>query len=171
MVVFDLDPGPPATLRECARVACWLHAALERLGLQSFVKTSGSKGLQVYAPLNSAVTYEDTSPFAHAIAEGLTQQNPDLVVSKMNRNLRDGKVLVDWSQNSEHKTTVCVYSLRARENATVSTPITWDEVEQAVKRDNADHLVFTPGEVLRRVEQFGDLFAPVLTLRQKIPKI
>jgi bifunctional non-homologous end joining protein LigD len=171
MIVFDLDPGPPATILECARVGSWLHRSLERLGLQSFAKTSGSKGLQVYVPLNTPTTYEITGAFAQTLAQGLQEQNPELVVSKMNKNLRGGKVFVDWSQNSRHKTTVCVYSLRAKEKPTVSTPVTWDEVERAVTTGNADHLVFLPEQVLRRVEKMGDLFEPVLKLKQKVPKL
>jgi bifunctional non-homologous end joining protein LigD len=171
MIVFDLDPGAPAALLECARVGFWLHSALERLGLQSFAKTSGSKGLQVYVPLNSGATYDETGAFARKLAEGLAEQNPEMVVAKMSKSLRDGKVFVDWSQNSRHKTTVCVYSLRAKEQPTVSTPVTWDEVERAVVTNNADKLVFLPEQVLRRVEKLGDLFKPVLKLKQKVPKI
>src|SRR5579884_2638045 len=171
MIVFDLDPGEPATLLECCRVGCWLHAVLEKLGLQSFAKTSGSKGLQVYVPLNSGATYGETGAFAKKLAEGLEEQNPEQVVAKMNKNLRGGKIFVDWSQNSRHKTTVCVYSLRAKDRPTVSTPVSWDEVESAVVTKNADKLVFLPDEVLRRVEKLGDLFKPLLKLKQKVPKI
>lgn len=171
MIVFDLDPGAPAALLECCRVGCWLHAVLEKLGLKSFAKTSGSKGLQVYVPLNSGATYDETSAFAKKLAEGLEEQNPELVVAKMNKNLRGGKVFVDWSQNSRHKTTVCVYSLRAKERPTVSTPLNWDEVERAVVTKNADKLVFLTDQVLRRVEKLGDLFKPLLKLKQKVPKI
>ncbi|HWF17717.1 MAG TPA: ATP-dependent DNA ligase, partial [Verrucomicrobiae bacterium] len=171
MMVFDLDPGPPAGLIECARVACWLHSVLEKLGLQSFAKTSGSKGMQVYVPLNSGASYEETGSFAHALAEGLEQQNPELVVSKMNKSIRGGKVFVDWSQNSRHKTTVCAYSLRAREEPTVSTPLAWDEVERAVVTKKAEGLDFPADQLLHRVEKLGDLFKLVLKLKQKLPKI
>ncbi len=171
MMVFDLDPGAPASLLECTRVGCWLHAALERLGLKSFAKTSGSKGLQIYVPLNTRTSYEETGAFAHKLAEGLEAQNPELVVSKMTKSLRAGKVLVDWSQNNAHKTTVCVYSLRAREQPTVSTPVTWEEVERALNANDASKLIFLPDQVLKRVEKLGDLFSPVLKLKQKLPKI
>jgi bifunctional non-homologous end joining protein LigD len=171
MIVFDLDPGAPATIVECAGVGCWLHAALERLKLQSFAKTSGSKGLQVYVPLNTRTDYETTKSFARKMAEALEQQKPDLVLSKMNRDLRTGKVFVDWSQNDVHKTTVCVYSLRAKERPTVSMPVTWDEVERTVKTRKADGLVFVAEEALRRVDRLGDLFAPVLKLKQKVSEI
>ena len=171
MIVFDLDPGAPATVVECANVACWLHAALEGLKLQSVVKTSGSKGLQVYVPLNTKTDYETTKSFARKMAEALEEQKSDLVLSKMNRDLRTGKVFVDWSQNDAHKTTVCVYSLRARERPTVSMPVTWDEVERTMKTKKAGELVFVAEEALRRADKLGDLFAPVLKLKQKVPEI
>ena len=132
MMVFDLDPGAPAAILECAQVGLWLRELLDELGLESFAKTSGSKGLQVYVPLNTPVTYDETKPFAHALAQLLEKQHPELVVSNMKKELRKGKVFVDWSQNDDFKTTVCVYSLRARERPTVSTPVTWDEVEEAL---------------------------------------
>ena len=166
MVAFDLDPGPPATIVECARVALLLRDMFERLGLSCFPKTSGSKGMQVYLPLNTPVTYDETTPFARAVAELLEQEHGDLVVSQQSKELRKGKVLVDWSQNVDFKTTVCVYSLRAREHPTASTPITWDEVAEA--REPED-LRFESGEVLERVERHGDLYAPVLELEQRLP--
>ena len=144
---------------------------LERCGLEGFPKTSGSKGLQIFVPLNSAVSYEKTKAFAHAIAERLEAETPKTVVSKMQKSLRQGKVLVDWSQNDDHKTTVCVYSLRAKEHPTVSTPVTWMEVETALKKRDAQRLVFEVHEVLHRVEKKGDLFAPVLKLKQKLPAL
>jgi bifunctional non-homologous end joining protein LigD len=165
MMVFDLDPGEPAGLGECAEVAVALRDLLEQLSLRSFAKTSGSKGLQVYVPLNGDATYDDTKPLAHAIARHLEGQRSDLVVSSQRKSLRGGKVLIDWSQNDEHKTTVCVYSLRARERPTVSTPLDWDELE------DPGSLVFESGEVLERVEKRGDLFAPVLELRQELPDL
>lgn len=171
MVVFDLDPGAPATIVECAQVGRWLHATLEKMKLKSFAKTSGSKGLQVYVPLNSPVNYEITKTFARKMAEALEQENPGLVVSKMKKELRTGKVLVDWSQNDRHKTTVCVYSLRAKERPTVSTPVTWEEVEQLIKTKKAGRLSFTTKEALQRVEKLGDLFEPVLKLKQKLPEL
>jgi bifunctional non-homologous end joining protein LigD len=166
MVAFDLDPGPPATIVECCRVALLLRDMFERLGLECFPKTSGSKGMQVYLPLNTPVTYEETTPFARAVAELLGQEHQDLVVSQQRKELRKGKVLVDWSQNVDFKTTVCVYSLRARERPTVSTPITWDEVAEA--REPED-LRFESSDVLERVERHGDLYAPVLELEQRLP--
>ena len=166
MVAFDLDPGPPATIVECCRVALLLRDMFERLGLSCFPKTSGSKGMQVYLPLNTPVTYDETTPFARADAELLEHEHGDLVVSQQSKELRKGKVLVDWSQNVDFKTTVCVYSLRARERPTASTPITWDEVAEA--REPED-LRFESGEVLERVERHGDLYAPVLELEQRLP--
>ncbi len=171
MVVFDLDPGAPADVIQCAEIALWLRAALEKLGLESFVKTSGSKGLQLYIPLNTPVSYDTTKAFARSMAEGLEQEKPELALSKMRKDLRKGKVFVDWSQNDFHKTTVCVYSLRAKGQPTVSTPVSWDEVEAALRKRDAAKLSFVSDEVLKRAEKLGDLFAPVLTLKQRLPKI
>ena len=168
-LAFDLDPGPPADVIDCCRVALWLREMFDSLGLRCFPKTSGSKGLQVYAPLNSDTTYERTKPFAKAVAELLEKQHPDRVVSRMAKSLREGKVLVDWSQNDQHKTTVCVYSLRARERPTVSTPVSWDEVHQALEAGDPGRLVFEFDDVLRRVDENGDLFAPVLAMQQELP--
>jgi len=168
MVVFDLDPGPPANILQCAQVGFFLKEKLDELKLQSFPKTSGSKGLQVYVPLNTPTTYEVTKTFARSLAGQLEREHPDLVVSKMAKNLRAGKVFVDWSQNDQHKTTVCVYSLRAKDHPTVSTPVEWDEVEAALKKKDGDRLTFESHDVLRRVEERGDLFEGVLKLRQKI---
>ncbi|HEV1998200.1 MAG TPA: non-homologous end-joining DNA ligase [Candidatus Dormibacteraeota bacterium] len=170
MVVFDLDPGAPATIKECCGVGVKLRQIFGELGLECFAKTSGSKGLQVYLPLNTRTTYEQTKPFALAIARHLEQQEPKLVLSNMKKELRAGKVFVDWSQNDDHKTTVCVYSLRARERPTVSTPVTWDEVESH-HRGRLKSLAFTSDEVLVRVDKQGDLFAPVLKLKQKLPTL
>lgn len=170
MVVFDLDPGPPAGILQCARVSLWLRQILEHHSLQSFPKTSGSKGLQVYLPLNSRTDYDETKPFARKIALLLEQSHPEQVVSNMRKTLRTGKVFVDWSQNDDHKTTVCVYSLRARELPTVSAPVSWLEIETALAENNPDLLVFNTQQVLERVAAAGDLFAPVLTLKQKLPK-
>jgi bifunctional non-homologous end joining protein LigD len=169
MMAFDLDPGEPATIIECCEVALLLHGMFEGLGLRSFPKTSGSKGMQVYVPLNSGVTYDDTKPFAKAVAELLEREEPGLVVSRQTKRLRKGKVLVDWSQNDEHKTTICVYSLRARERPTVSTPLTWDEVRAARESGDPAELVFEARDVLGRVAERGDLFAEVLTLVQRLP--
>lgn len=170
MLVFDLDPGAPATIKECCGVGIRLRAMFAELGLECFAKTSGSKGLQVYVPLNTAATYAETKPFALAIAQHLEQEEPKLVLSSMKKELRTGKVFVDWSQNDDHKTTVCVYSMRARERPTVSTPVSWDEVE-AHHRGKLTSLAFTSDEVLVRVEKRGDLFAPVLELKQKLPAL
>jgi bifunctional non-homologous end joining protein LigD len=170
-MVFDLDPGAPANIVQCCQVGIWLRDIFAHFGLQSFPKTSGSKGLQVYVPLNSPTSYDATKPFAHALARLLENEHRDLVVSDMKKELRVGKVFVDWSQNDDHKTTVSVYSLRAREHPTVSTPVKWDEVEQALKKKNADLLVFEAGQVLDRVQKMGDLFEPVHDLKQKLPKL
>ncbi len=171
MMVFDLDPGPPADVIRCAEVGLLLKERLDALKLRSFCKTSGSKGLQVYVPLNTSVTYDETKPFARALAEELERDRPDLILSKMARSARAGKVFVDWSQNDSHKTTVCVYSLRARERPTVSTPVEWSEVKAALKAGDAGKLTFVSDETLKRVERDGDLFAPVLKLKQKLPRV
>ena len=171
MMVFDLDPGAPANIIDCCKVALRVRELFEGLGLETFAKTSGSKGLQVYVPLNVEVSYAQTKPLAKAVAELLEKQNPKLIVSRMTKSLRPGKVLVDWSQNDEHKTTVCVYSLRAKERPTVSTPVTWDEVEAGSRKRSANTLVFDSAQVLERVEEMGDLFAPVLTLKQELPSL
>jgi bifunctional non-homologous end joining protein LigD len=169
-LVFDLDPGAPASIVECCHVGLQLHGMFEHLGLHSFAKTSGSKGLQVYVPLNTAdATFERTKPFAKAVAELLEGAEPDVVVSRMTKARRTGKVLIDWSQNDAKKTTVCVYSLRARDRPTVSTPVEWDEVRTT--RDSGDPagLAFEAPDVLARVAERGDLFAPVLSLMQELP--
>jgi bifunctional non-homologous end joining protein LigD len=179
VLAFDLDPGPPAEVLSCCRVALRLRELFAHFGLECFAKTSGSKGLQIYAPLNNdEVTYEGdegdgggTKPLARAIAQLLEKQTPDLVVSKMKKAERKGKVFVDWSQNHRRKTTIAVYSLRARERPTASTPVAWDEVERAVEKEDAGSLVFEAGDVLKRIEQHGDLFAPVLELKQKLPEL
>ena len=170
-IVFDLDPGAPANIVQCCRVGLWVRDVFAHFGLKSFAKTSGSKGLQIYVPLNTAVTYDQTKPFAHELARLLERQHRDLVVSDMKKSLRTGKIFVDWSQNDDYKTTVCVYSLRAKDRPTVSTPVKWDEVEQCLKKDDPNLLVFTSDEVLKRVEKLGDLFEPVLKLKQKLPQL
>jgi bifunctional non-homologous end joining protein LigD len=171
VMVFDLDPGPPANIVQCCQVGLWLREIFEHFGLQSFPKTSGSKGLQIYVPLNTPTSYDITKPFAHALARLLETDHKELVVSDMKKQLRVGKVLVDWSQNDEHKTTISVYSLRARERPTVSTPVKWEEIEQAFKKKDAKLLVFESQQVIKRVEKMGDLFEPVLTLKQKLPQL
>src|SRR4029078_1754106 len=156
MLAFALDPGPPATIVECAEVAVALREAFDHFGLLAFPKTSGSKGMQVYVPLNPpGKTYQVTKAFAQGVAQVLERRMPALVVSEMRRDRRAGKVFIDWSQNDEHKTTVCVYSLRARERPTVSTPVTWDEVEALLRTRDPDELTFTSAEVLARVEEHG----------------
>jgi bifunctional non-homologous end joining protein LigD len=171
MIVFDLDPGPPANIVQCAQVGLWVRQIFDHFGLQSFPKSSGSKGLQIYIPLNTKTSYEQTKPFAHALARLLEQEHQDLVVSDMKKAIRTNKVFVDWSQNDQHKTTISVYSLRAREHPTVSTPVTWEEVEQTLKKKDAGLLVFEAKDVLARVQKMGDLFAPVQTLKQKLPEL
>jgi len=163
VVAFDLDPGPPAGIAECCEVALLLREVLSELGLESFVKTSGSKGMQLYVPLNSKLTYDDTKPFAHGVARLLESRHKHLIVSVMKKSLRSGKVFIDWSQNDRHKTTVGAYSLRARERPTVSTPLSWDELE------DPGALSFDSVQVLERLDEQGDLFAGVLELDQELP--
>jgi len=170
MMVFDLDPGAPADIVQCCQVSLWLCDLLGNMKLKSFPKTSGSKGLQVYIPLNTAVTYDQTKNLSLALAQYLGHEHADLVTSNMSKAVRKGKVFVDWSQNDEHKTTICVYSLRAREEPTVSTSVTWDEVEKCLKKKKADLLKFRSDQVLARVEKRGDLFEPVEEMKQKLPK-
>ncbi len=171
MMVFDLDPGAPATIVECAEVALELRELLSRVKLVAYAKTSGSKGMQVYVPLNTAVNYDATKAFAHTVAQSLEQQYPDRIVSNMKKDLRKGKVLIDWSQNDAHKTTICVYSLRAKDIPTVSTPVTWDEVATLVATRDATHLSFDYQATLDRVAADGDLFAPVLSQKQRLPAL
>jgi bifunctional non-homologous end joining protein LigD len=169
VMAFDLDPGPGTGLAECCEVALILRDALERLGLECFPKTSGSKGIQVYVPVNvDDVDYDHgTKLLSNALARHLESEHPKLIVSSQRKELRKNKVLIDWSQNDEHKTTVGVYSLRARERPTVSTPLMWDEVEAG----DPDALVFEAADVIARVEQHGDLFAPVAELEQRLPQL
>jgi bifunctional non-homologous end joining protein LigD len=171
MLVFDLDPGAPAGIVECCQVALVLRGMFAALGLDSVVKTSGSKGMQIYVPLNGEVTYAETKPFARQVAELLEQRLPELVVSRMTKRLRGGKVLVDWSQNDDHKTTVTVYSVRARERPTVSTPVSWEEVQGCVDAKDPDLLSFVTEDVLARVARDGDLFAMLLSTRQELPRV
>jgi bifunctional non-homologous end joining protein LigD len=170
MMVFDLDPGAPADIVQCCQVGVWLRDLLGKMKLKSWAKTSGSKGLQVYVPLNTPATYDDTKGLSRALAQHLEREHPDLVTSNMSKALRKRKVFVDWSQNDEHKTTICVYSLRAREEPTVSTPVRWTEVENCLKKKRAERLRFRSDQVLARVEKLGDLFEPVEKLKQKLPK-
>jgi bifunctional non-homologous end joining protein LigD len=171
-MVFDLDPGEPANLVQCCEVGVLLRGMFGSLGLASFAKTSGSKGLQIYVPLNQPkVTYDDTKPFARAVAELLEREKRDLIVSNMKKSLRTGKVLVDWSQNDPHKTTVCVYSLRAKDHPTVSTPLTWEEVATCAEDRDPEQLTFDPEAALARIKRHGDLFAPLLELKQSLPRL
>ena len=171
-IVFDFDPGAPADVVDCARVALWVKEVLDHLGLESVIKTSGSKGMQLYLPLNTPCGYRTgTQPFALALAQLLERQHPDAVVTSQRKDLRPGKVLIDWSQNTPSKSTVAVYSLRARQRPTVSTPVSWDEVADVASSGDGDALVFETDDVLARVEQLGDLFAPMLALEQELPKL
>jgi bifunctional non-homologous end joining protein LigD len=167
MIVFDLDPGPPAAITECAEVGLWIRDVLEGLKLQSFAKTSGSKGLQIYVPVNGQpLTHEQAGGFALAVAQAMEKHHGDKVLSNMRKELRKSKVFIDWSQNSRHKTTICAYSLRARPRPTVSTPVTWDEVDAAAQ---GAPLSFEAPDVIARVETMGDLWEPTATLVQEIP--
>jgi bifunctional non-homologous end joining protein LigD len=169
MMVFDLDPGPPAGVMDAVRIALRLRDLFSNIGLDCLAKTSGGKGIHVGVPLNTSVTYEQTKAFSRAVAMALEQSAPDQVVSKMQKSLRAGKVFVDWSQNDEHKTTACVYSLRARERPTVSTPVTWAELQKALKKDDPGLLAFEAGDVIKRVGKLGDLWKPMLSMKQKLP--
>jgi bifunctional non-homologous end joining protein LigD len=171
MLVFDLDPGAPAGIVECCQVGLVLRGLFGQLGLESLAKTSGSKGLQVYVPLNDAVTYAQTKPLARKVAEVLEQRLSELVISRMTKRLRAGKVLVDWSQNDEHKTTVTVYSVRARERPTVSAPVSWEEVQRCHDAGDPHFLNFDTARVLERVAAEGDPFASLLSLRQALPAV
>jgi len=167
MVVFDLDPGEGTGILDCARLALRIKEVLEAIGLQSFPKVSGSKGIQLTIPLNTPVTYAETQPFAHGIAQLLSREHPESVISEMSKDARRNKVLIDWSQNTDHKTTVCVYSMRAkREQPYISMPVTWEELAKAKKPETLD---FPPDVALNRLAKLGDLYAPVLTLKQKLP--
>jgi bifunctional non-homologous end joining protein LigD len=170
-VVFDLDPGPPADVLTCAEVALLVRDIFDHLGLRLWPKTSGSKGLQLYLPLNSGATYAETKPFAHAVARLLERDHPKLVLSEMERSRRKGKVFIDWSQNTASKTTVAVYSVRALPQPSVSTPLTWDELDSAVTGGDASRLRFDPGQVLERVQGQGDLHGPVLQVVQHLPRL
>ena len=167
MVVFDLDPGPPAAIRECARTALAIRDVLAAVELEAWPKSSGSKGLQLYVPVNTPCTHDEAASFALAVGQLLEKQDPSSVLTSMTKAERKGKVFVDWSQNVRHKTTIAPYSMRARPHPTVSTPVTWDEVEEAA--DGATELRFLWTDVLERVEDAGDVFAPVLSVEQVLP--
>lgn len=172
MCVFDLDPGPGTAVPECAALAMEIHEVLASADLEAVAKTSGSKGLQVYVPLNAvdddAHTHEECAAFALAVGQLLERRHPKGVTTTMAKVERPGRVFVDWSQNAHHKTTVCAYSLRARPRPTVSTPVSWNEVAAAAEGD--DPLVFTAADVLARIERLGDLFAPAVDLVQRLPR-
>lgn len=170
-VVFDLDPGAPATIIDCARIGLQLRRLCDVLGLMAFIKTSGLKGLQVYVPLNMPGSYRDTKSFALAAASLLEKEHPAEVTADMSKDLRVGKVFIDWSQNDEHKTTVCAYSLRAAEHPWVSTPLKWKEVEEAAASGDERRLRFDASEVIERIARLGDVFALVLDLKQRLPKL
>lgn len=175
MVVFDLDPGPGTDVETCCEVAIELREVVDSVGLELFAKTSGSKGLQVYLPLNTDLdpgegpshTHQECADFALAVGQVLERRSPRRITTTMAKSERTGRVFVDWSQNSRHKTTVCAYSLRARPTPTASTPVTWDEVAAAA---GGASLSFVAGEVLERIEVHGDLFAPTASLVQRLPR-
>lgn len=168
-VVFDLDPGAPADIVQCCEVGLWLRETLDDLGLEALAKSSGSKGLQVYVPLNTPCTFEQTREFSLGIAQLMEKWHPVAIVTTQEKKKRPGKVLIDWMQNASFKTTIAVYSLRAREHPTVSTPVTWDEVQACWESKDATTLRFEAGAVLARVEEFGDLFKPAIELEQSLP--
>jgi bifunctional non-homologous end joining protein LigD len=172
-MVFDLDPGPGATVLDCCRVGLDLHGLLVELGLESVAKTSGSKGLHLAVPLHTKVTDDDTKAFALALGQVLSQREPSRVTVNMKKEERPGKVFVDWSQNDSHKTTVCAYSLRGKARPAVSAPVAWDEVSDALDTGDpdTDALTFEAGDVLERVEELGDLYADNLELEQELPKL
>jgi bifunctional non-homologous end joining protein LigD len=170
MMVFDLDPGPGVTLLDCLRLGIRLRDRLKKVGLRSLPKTSGSKGIHLYVPLNTpGIDFDRTKVFARTIADQLVADDPQHVTANMSKSQRAGKVFVDWSQNDRHKTTVCAYSLRATSSPVVSTPITWFELESALTARDVDRLKFGPGEVLDRVDERGDPFRPMLEWKQKLP--
>jgi bifunctional non-homologous end joining protein LigD len=170
-MVFDLDPGPPATMLDCLPVAFRLRDMFKHAGLAVWPKTSGGKGLHLWVPLNTAVTFDDTKSFSREMAQLLERHDPRHVVSNMKKDLRAGKILIDWSQNDRSKTTVCVYSLRARARPTVSTPVTWQELLKAHQMKDASKLVFEAKDVVARVKRRGDLFEEVLSTKQRLPAL
>jgi bifunctional non-homologous end joining protein LigD len=167
-MVFDLDPGEGVNVLGCAKVGLEIRKRLKSDGLESFIKTSGSKGLQLYVPLNTSVNFDQTKAAARAMADGLSADFPDTVTANMSKAVRTGKVFIDWSQNDDHKTTVCVYSLRATPQPGVSTPLDWKEVTAALKKGKPETLRFSPEQVIARVKKQGDLFEPLLKMKQKL---
>jgi bifunctional non-homologous end joining protein LigD len=171
-MVFDLDPGDPANILECSRVALILRDLLSRIGLMSYVKTSGQKGLHVFVPLNRAeTTFEDTKTFSKTVAEIMQKHYPDLVTSRMAKPERKAKVFINWSQNDSSKTMICVYSLRAREKPIVSFPLEWRELESLAGLGDPEKLQILHSEAVRRTEEKGDLFREVLVKEQKLPHL
>lgn len=170
-LVLDLDPGPPADILSCCRLAQILRGYLERVGLQAWPKTSGKKGLQLYVPLNSDTNYDITRSFGLALAQQAESEHPELVVTVIERAQRRKKVLIDWAQNAPSRTTVAVYSMRATDRPSVSTPVTWEEVDSALDHDDAQRLRFGPDQALARIERLGDLMAPLLEVRQELPPL
>ncbi len=173
MLVLDLDPGDGVGIDACLEVAILARASLSRMRLEALAKTSGQKGLHLYLPLNSGVSFETGREFARKLAEDLELTRPDLITSKMPKKYRAGKVYIDWHQNVDFKTTVTVYSLRANNRPTVSTPVTWAEIEHAHRSPGRarELLTFETPDVIRRIGKYGDLFSPVLTLVQKLPEM
>jgi bifunctional non-homologous end joining protein LigD len=167
-VVFDFDPGLPAAMRECCEAALWVRDVLAAVSLEGYCKTSGSKGLQLYVPLNTPCTHEHASDFALAVGQLLEHQHREKITTTMAKAVRPGKIFVDWSQNARHKTTIGVYSMRARPEPTCSTPVTWQEVADCA--DGGPELKFAWTDVLARVDELGDLFLPVLELVQNLPQ-
>ncbi|HTL46634.1 MAG TPA: non-homologous end-joining DNA ligase [Verrucomicrobiae bacterium] len=168
-VAFDLDPGAPANIVDCCEIGLRMKGLFEKLGLKCFPKVSGGKGLHLYVPLNTRATFEETKNFARSVALTLEKHDPERVTSVMAKAVRPGKIFVDWSQNDEHKTTCCVYSLRARAKPWASAPVTWKEVEACLAKKNPALLDFEAEDVIDRAERSGDLFEPVLALRQELP--
>jgi bifunctional non-homologous end joining protein LigD len=171
-MVFDLDPGPGVTILDCAKLAFHVRDVLDHMNLTCLAKTSGGKGLHLYVPLNTPnVTFDDTKHFSRSLAVLFSNESPDRVTSVMRKSDRPNKIFIDWSQNDEHKTTVCPYSLRAKEIPSVSTPVTWKELEQAMRKSQPDRLTFTAPDVIQRAADRGDLFEALLTLKQKLPHL
>ena len=166
MLVFDLDPGEPATIVECCQIALLIREVLDTVGLRAVAKTSGSKGMQLYVPLNTPHAHSHASDFALAVAQLLEKQHPARVTANMAKKERPKKIFIDWSQNSRHKTTIAPYSLRGKDRPTVSTPISWDEVSDGA---DGEPLSFEAFEVVERVESAGDLFAEAVSLEQQLP--
>lgn len=171
VMVYDLDPGPGCSLLDCIRLGIRVRDLLLELDLKSYAKTSGGKGLHLYVPLNTPTDFDQTKSFAKALAELMERRFPNEVTANMRKDVRQGKVFIDWSQNDDHKSTVVVYSLRARARPTVSAPVAWDELAEALDCGDASHLALEAEEVLERVAAHGDLFEPVLTTRQKLPQL